>query len=289
MAFSSSLRGFDCVVSLSLNMEKPLILITNDDGIESKGLWAVVEALLPLGELLVVAPDRQWSGAGRSMPHHVTGRLTPADRKVQGQWVRAYAVDATPALAVLHGLLELAERKPGLLVSGINYGENLSVEVTISGTVGAALEAAAEAIPALAISLAMPISQHLTGGEMVDYSAAQAFAGRFSRLLLERRMPFDVDVLNVNLPSDATPETPWRLARLLRRRYFEPTAPERDNGGSARPGYRLMSAPVATEPDSDVHLLVAQGFVTVTPLSLDMTSRVDFGELQELIASSRLV
>lgn len=270
-------------------MEKPLIFITNDDGIDSQGLWAVVEALLPLGELLVVAPDRQWSGAGRSMPHHVTGCLTPADREIQGQWVRAYAVDATPALAVVHGLLELTDRKPDLLVSGINYGENLSTEVTISGTVGAALEAASEAIPALAISLAMPISQHLTGGAAVDYTAAQAFAVRFSRLLLERRMPFDVDVLNINLPCDAVPETPWRLARLLRQRYFEPTAPERSNGGSARPGYRLMNTSLAMEPNSDVHLLIAQGFVTVTPLSLDMTSRVDFGELAALIASSDLV
>lgn len=269
-----------------LKMTKPLILITNDDGIESQGLWAVVEALLPLGELLVVAPDRQWSGAGRSMPHHVTGRLISAGREVQGQPIRAYAVDATPALAVVHGLLELADRKPDLLVSGINYGENLSTEVTISGTVGAALEAATEAIPALAISLAMPISQHLTGGEAVDYTAAQAFAARFSRLLLQRQMPFDVSVLNVNVPRDATPQTPWRLARLARQRYFEPTAPDRENGDTARPGYRLMPTPAATEPDSDVHLLIARGFVTVTPLSLDLTSRADFGQLEELIASS---
>ena len=270
-------------------MTQPLILITNDDGIESQGLWAVVEALLPLGELLVVAPDRQWSGAGRSMPHHLTGRLTSADREVQGQFVRAYAVDATPALAVAHGLLELADRRPKLVVSGINYGENLSTEVTISGTVGAALEAASSGIPALAISLTLPISQHLTGGEMVDYTAAQAFATRFSRLLLERRMPFDVDVLNANVPREATPETPWRLARLLRQRYFEPTAPDRNAGGNASPGYRLMEAPAAAEPGSDVHLLVAQGFVTVTPLSVDITSRVDFGQLEELLVSSELV
>ncbi len=270
-------------------MTKPLILITNDDGIESQGLWAVVEALLPLGELLVVAPDRQWSGAGRSMPHHVTGRLNPAGREVGGQPVRAFAVDATPALAVVHGLLELAERKPDLLVSGINFGENISTEVTISGTVGAALEAATEGIPALAVSLALPISQHLTGGEEVNYNAAQAFAVRFSRLLLERQMPFDVDVLNVNVPLNATPATPWRLARLLRERYFVPTAPDRNNGNCARPGYRLMGAPAAAGPDSDVHLLVARGFVTVTPLSLDMTSRVDFGQLEELLASSDLM
>lgn len=70
-------------------MEQPLILVTNDDGIESRGLWAAVEAVLPLGEVLVVAPDRQWSGGGHSMPPDVTGRLTPASRRVNGTHVTA--------------------------------------------------------------------------------------------------------------------------------------------------------------------------------------------------------
>lgn len=263
-------------------MTTPLILVTNDDGIQSQGLWAVVAALLPLGELLVVAPDRQWSGAGRSMPLHVTGQITPADREVQGQAVRAYAVDATPALAVVHALLELADRRPALLISGINRGENLSTEVTVSGTVGAALEAATHGIPALAISQAMPLSQHLQADETVDYTAACAYAVFFARRLLEQRLPFDVDVLNINVPQNATPQTPWRLARLSRHRYFEPTAPDRSNGGTGRPGYRLLSTPEVAEPHSDVHLLHVQGLVTVTPLSLDMTSRVDWGQLEEL-------
>jgi 5'-nucleotidase len=122
-------------------MERPLILVTNDDGITSKGLWAAVEAVLPLGEVLVVAPDCQWSGAGRSMPHYVTGRLMDATREVHGRRVTAYGIDASPALAVEHGVLELAPRAPSLVVSGINFGANLGSDVTISGTVGAALEA----------------------------------------------------------------------------------------------------------------------------------------------------
>ena len=89
-------------------MEVPLILVTNDDGIDSVGLWAVAEALLPLGEVLVVAPDRQWSGGGRSMPRDVTGRIRPASREINGQRVEGFAVDASPALAVDHGVIELA-------------------------------------------------------------------------------------------------------------------------------------------------------------------------------------
>ncbi len=113
-------------------MEQPLILVTNDDGIESRGLWAAVEAVLPLGEVLVVAPDRQWSGGGRSMPPDVTGRLTPASRWVNGTYVTAYAVDASPALAVTHAVMELAPRPLSLVVSGINSGANLGIEVTIA-------------------------------------------------------------------------------------------------------------------------------------------------------------
>jgi broad specificity polyphosphatase/5'/3'-nucleotidase SurE len=99
-----------------------------------------VEAVLPLGEVLVVAPDRELSGGGRSMPFNVTGRIVPVGREINGQWVVAYAVDASPALAVVHGVTELAPRCPGLVVSGINPGVNLGIELTISGAVGAALK-----------------------------------------------------------------------------------------------------------------------------------------------------
>ena len=138
-----------------INRTRPLILVTNDDGIESRGLWAAVEAVLPLGEVFVVAADRQWSGGGRSMPPYVTGALQRVARSVHGVQVTAYAVDASPALTVVHGVLELAPRPPALVVSGINYGTNLGTEVTISGTVGAALEGGAFGIPSLAVSLDM--------------------------------------------------------------------------------------------------------------------------------------
>ncbi|HOT91200.1 MAG TPA: 5'/3'-nucleotidase SurE [Anaerolineae bacterium] len=262
-------------------MEKPLIVVTNDDGVESAGLWAAVEAVAPFGEVLVVAPDRQWSAAGRSMPRTVTGELNEQQREVYGgDVVRVYSVDATPALCVVHAMLELVPRQPALLISGINFGENVSTEITISGTVGAALEAAAFGVPALAVSLEMTVAEHLTGGEAKDYTAAQHFTALFARRMLDRALPYDVDVLNVNVPDNATPETPWRLARLSRQRYFLPLEPDRQNG-NGRPGYTVRDDPHRVEPDSDVWALRVARVVSVTPLSLDMTSRADWGEVEE--------
>ena len=211
-------------------MEDPLILVTNDDGIDSPGLWAVAEAVSALGEVLVVAPDRQWSGGGRSMPVDVTGHVRNASRGVNGREVTGFAIDASPALAVDHGVIELAPRRPALVVSGVNFGANLGIEVTISGTVGAALETSASGIPALAVSLEMSPDHHLTGDAQADYTACRAFIRYFGDMLLEQSLPADVDVLNVNVPALATEETPWRLTRLSKHRYFLPVPPDRANG-----------------------------------------------------------
>lgn len=256
-------------------MEQPLILVTNDDGIDSHGLWAVVEAVLPLGEVLVVAPDRQWSGGGRSMPRGVTGRLQDASREVAGEWVTAYAADASPALAVTHGVVELAPRTPDLIVSGANSGANLGIEVTISGTVGAALEGGAFGIPALAVSLEMDMAHHFANGDGVDYAATKAFTQRFAWQLLTCPLPPDVDALNLNIPSSATPATAWALTRLSRQRYFLPTPPDRPNG-EGRPGYRMIDTFDRVEQDSDIWAVKIERVVSVTPLSLDLTSRAGF-------------
>jgi 5'-nucleotidase len=252
--------------------KQPLILITNDDGIDSPGLWATVSAALPLGEVLVVAPDRQWSGGGRSMPPHVSGEVQSADRVIDGQAVTAYAVDASPALAVNHGILEFAPRRPSLVLSGINSGANLGIEVTISGTVGAALEAGAFGIPGLAVSLEMDPAFHLRPNEAADYQAAIHFARFFARHLLAQNLGPDIDALNVNVPCDATTTTPWRQVRLSRQRYFLPIPPDRANG-RGRPGYEMIPNPRQSEPDSDIWAIMVDRVVSVTPLSLDLTSR----------------
>lgn len=262
---------------------EPLILITNDDGIQSPALHAACRAAQGLGHVLVVAPDSQWSGAGRSLPHHLSGDVSPYPLEVEGREVTAYQVDGSPAAGVLHALLQLTPRAPDLLISGINYGENLGADVTVSGTVGAALEGAARGIPALAVSLQTPKSMHFQPSHDVDLLAAVHFTRLFARYLLDISLPYDADVLKVDIPADATPETPWRLTRVSRHAYFTAVPPARADLGEPRGiDYEPLRHPERTELDSDVYALAVDRVVSVAPLSYDLTARVDRARMEEL-------
>src|SRR5690606_35859404 len=200
---------------------RPLILFTNDDGIDSPGLWAVVMAFTDLGEILVCAPREQQSGTGRSLPVTSKGSIHVQQMTINGDNYTVYAVDGTPAQSVQHAVLELAPRQPALLVSGINYGDNTGNGVTISGTIGAAIEAASLSIPALAVSQQTPFDLHLTYSDAVDFSVAAHFSRRFGEWLMQHKtMPDDVDVLKVDVPWEATLETDWRITRVSRRRVY---------------------------------------------------------------------
>jgi len=283
----------------------PLILVTNDDGITSPGLRAAVQAALPLGEPLVVAPARQSSGAGRGMPpgpeRHISRYPLEVELEhpsasggaggVDRQPVTAYQVNASPALVVLYAVLELAPRRPALLISGINYGENLGTDVTISGTIGAALQGAALGIPALAASLQTPKETHTNPSDSIDFTSAIHFTRLFARHLLTTSLPFDVDLLKLDVPSDAATETPWRLTRVSRHVYFVPTPPQQVSlANPTNPplvgeglDYEPHAHPERTEPDSDIYALAVDRVVSVAPLSLDLTSRVDRGEMEALL------
>jgi len=267
--------------------DKPLLLLTNDDGIRSPGLWAAAEALSAIGFVCVVAPREQQSGSGRSMPQSSDGVLREEDVEVGGKTWKVYAVGGSPAQAVQHGLLELLPRPPDLVVAGINYGENVSTSVTISGTIGAALEGAAAGVPALAVSQETETHYHLSHSRDIDFSAAAHFTRYFSAALLRLgRLP-DVDVLKVDVPIGATPETPWRLTHLSRARYYIPVVGERrELRESGLLSYRVAAEGSGLEPGSDAHVLRVERQVAVTPLSLDMTSRVPFNELETALRPS---
>ena len=256
--------------------DKPQILLTNDDGIQSPGLWAAAGALSELGYVNVIAPRDQFSGAGRSLPITTDGIIRSQVMQVNEKEWTVYSVGGTPAQVILHAVLEILPVKPDLVVSGINYGENVGTGITVSGTVGAALEAASLGIPALAISLEVDPGLHLSYSIEVDFSTAAHFALFFGRLLLEHPMPPDVDVLKVDVPSDADPQTPWQVTRLSRVLYYEPMAPVRESW--EQPGrleYRLRGDPNQDTVDTDVYAMRVKRAVSVTPLSLDLTSRVD--------------
>lgn len=265
-------------------MSAPQILLTNDDGIQSPGLWTAAEALSELGFVHVVAPGEQFSGAGRSMPVHSDGIIQERYLRVNDKDWTVFAVGGTPAQAVQHAVFEILPAPPALVVSGINYGENLGVGITISGTVGAALEAAALGFPALAISFETEREYHLSYSEHVDFKAAGYFAAYFGRLLLGKKLPPDVDVLKVDVPADADRHTPWQLTRLSRVPYYEPIPPDRESRD--QPGivsYRVGGDPMKSPEDSDVYAVRVKRVVSVTPLSLDFTSRVDLKEIDRFL------
>jgi 5'-nucleotidase len=263
---------------------KPQILLTNDDGILSPGLWAAAEALAGLGFVHVVAPRDQFSGAGQSLPSTSDGIITPQTMSVHGKEWTVYSVGGTPAQAVLHAVYEIMPERPALVVSGINYGENLSVGITASGTVGAALEGAGLSIPAMAVSLETKVEHHRSYSTEVDFSTAAHFTGYFGRLLIEQAMPADVDLIKVDVPADATPQTPWKLTRLSRMLYFESVPAQRASLDQPGPmGYRLAEGFHLDPPDTDVYALRVLRVVSVTPMSLDMTSRVKFEDLERLL------
>ncbi len=266
------------------NSGRPQILLTNDDSISSPGLWAAAEALAPLGFVHVVAPRVQQTSMGRSLPRESDGRVDRQTMTVNGQEWQVYAVGGSPAQSVLHGLLEVLQFKPDLVVSGINYGENIASGLMVSGTVGAAIEAATLGMPALAVSLQTPAEFHFNLSSAVDFSVAGYFTRYFAEKMLRKNMPFDVDVIKVDVPDNATPETPWIITRQSRQRYFFPVPREVEDGnGSRNMGYTTRVDAETVEADSDLRTVVLDQKVSVTPLSYDMTSRVDFGELRQLL------
>jgi len=263
---------------------KPQILLTNDDGILSPGLWAAAASLSQLGFVTVTAPRDQASGMGRSLPNTSDGIIEEKRVQVNGQEWTVYSVGGSPAQTVLYGILDVMKRMPDLVVSGINYGENVASGVTISGTVGAALEGSALGIPSLAVSLEADEKYHLSYSEELSFQVAAEFTYKFAKMLLEKKFPADVDVLKVDVPTDATIDTPWQLTRISRQRYYEPLATERVS--LVEPGlirYREAGSFDNEPEDTDVYTLRKKRWVSVSPLSLDLTSRTDFADLDKMM------
>ena len=265
------------------NNPQPLILVTNDDGIDSPGLAAAVAAVQTLGQVLVVAPRDQQTGASRNFLRR-PGAHHRRVLHIDGREVPAIAIEASPAQVVRAALLLIVPRTPDLLIAGINYGENVGAGVTISGTIGACIEGATFGIPALAVSLETEIQNHLTHNHDVDFTAAAAITRRIAQVMLERPLPPGVDILKVDIPKDATPETPWRITRVSRQRYFESIVVEDPERGKRRfAGYRREVNLHTLEPDSDVHALVVDHVVSITPLTFDLTAHVSRDRMVEYL------
>jgi 5'-nucleotidase len=269
-----------------MNVKRPQILLVNDDGIRSPGLWAAAEALSTLGFVTVIAPRIQFSGAGRSMANGADGSVEPTQLKIGSQDWTTYSVNGSPAQATQIGIHEIIKGLPDLIVSGINYGENPSHDITMSGTVGAAIEGAAHGVPALAVSLELENEEWFSYSTAVDFSTAAFFTHKFAQILLTQPTPADVDLLNLNVPAKATPATPWKMTRLSRNRYFNPfLRPAPSDQQNPIDSVIRFDPNDPNDQDSDVHAFKVEKLVSVTPLSLDMTSRVDLKVLEEQFKS----
>lgn len=232
------------------------ILVSNDDGYQSEGLESLVEAVRPLGEVWVVAPDREQSTTSHSLTLHRPLRV----KEVKPRW---FAVNGTPsdcAYLAVHRFMK--DAPPDLMVSGINHGSNLAEDVIYSGTVAAAMEGALLGVPSIAFSL--------VSSERFDF----AHAGRFARGLVEAALSrkWPRMLLNVNVPGDRQPRG-FRATRLGRHSYGGGVLETRDPRG--RSYYWIGGSEYQHEnvPGSDCNAVLDEGLISVTPLSLNLFER----------------
>jgi 5'-nucleotidase len=233
----------------------PLILVSNDDGVDAPGLSALAAALAQLGEVVVVAPDRERSGVARAIS---LGHPLRMMRRRPG-W---YAVDGTPTDCIYLAIHRLLPRRPTLVVSGINRGPNLADDVTYSGTVAAAMEAALVGVPAVAVSL--------VGEEPMDYGPAAQFAVEVARLAISEGIPPRA-LLNVNVPDTrGAPVTTFRWTVGGRRDYGHVVTTREDPRGLPYHwiGGRFLGYVPTPGSDCDA---IAEGVAAITPLDLDLT------------------
>jgi 5'-nucleotidase len=260
----------------------PLILITNDDGVHSPGLQAAAEAAAPLGDLLIAAPRYQQTGMSRALPAgHDVGIIEETTISIHGTPHPAYGVHASPALAVVYAILELASNPPDVCISGINYGENIGMTISASGTVGAALEASVCGVPALAISRGAPLHLHRsqTYGTL-DWTTAKHITHLLVERVLKNGLPPGVDALNVNVPDSAPLQAEIRPTIQSRQTHVYYTTPE------ARDFARGFPLPLTStvnrhtlEPNSDIQAFLYDQVISVSPLTGRLAAPINLPDL----------
>ncbi len=243
-------------------MEKKLILLSNDDGFDSEGIKVLLEYLLELGKVIVFAPSCEKSASS----HSITLRREISVKEVEKD---IYAVEGTPVDSILIGIYGVLQKKPDLVVSGINLGQNLGEDVFYSGTVAAAREGAMYGVPALAVSLYLDRED-----KVKHYETAAHFAQKIARFLLTHRL--NGELLNVNVPNLPLSEIRGvKFTRLSTRIYKDPVMKLRENiyiiGGE--PLWQLSKG-------TDLEAVI-NGYVSISPLLIDITDYERLGILRK--------
>lgn len=246
------------------------ILLTNDDGIMAPGLAKLVEAVKKIGQVYVVAPDREKSATG----HGITVDRPLRAERTTLQGVTAWAVSGTPADCVKLAVHCLLEVRPDLVVSGINRGPNLGIDVLYSGTVAGALEAVILGIPALAVSVA----------DYADpcYDSAASFISRLVPKYMKNRTKSDI-LLNINVPSLPSHEIQGvQITRLGARRYLNTFETRSDPRGRVYYWLGCDVEELESDPETDT-FAVNSGKISITPIQIDLTDYRSLALLREIV------
>lgn len=250
--------------------KKPLILITNDDSITAKGIYNLVKAMQPLGNLLVVAPDRPQSGMGHAITIHDPLRLKKSN---QFDGVEAYTCSGTPVDCVKLAIYEIIKDRPTLLVSGINHGSNAATNVLYSGTMSAAVEGAIEGIPSIGFSL-------LDHSEDADFDAAAHYARQIASSVLKNDLQPGV-CLNVNIPKGQLEDLKGIKICRQGRAFWEDSFDKRQDpfGGHY---FWLTGAFKQTDKGADTDMWALENnYVSIVPTQFDMTAHHLISTLNE--------
>ncbi|MCE4615356.1 MAG: 5'/3'-nucleotidase SurE [Desulfurococcales archaeon] len=243
-------------------MNKPVILVSNDDGVYSPGLKVLYEAVNDLGETYVIAPETPKSSSGLGLTLHKPLRIE--EMHVWG--VNVYAINGTPS-DVIHLASNVLTNKIDLAVSGVNIGDNTSVQVILSsGTIGVAAQAGLLGIPSIAFSAA--VDNHEAFEDDIYVSIIRKVVREFSWRVIKNGLPVGVDVLNINFPCEVTLETEIKLARPARMRFLEYMEERGDPRGKKY--YWLYGKPVEPEEGTDVYVVIKEGNIAVTPISFNL-------------------
>lgn len=241
------------------------ILVTNDDGVSAPGLMALAQAMQPLGKITVLAPHQNWTAGGHVKTLHRPLRVR---RALLDDGTPALASDGAPSDCVALAMLGLIEEKIDLVVSGINPNANLGHDITYSGTVTAAMEAVISGIPGIAFSLDSPG----TIPEELDFGGAAEVAQKIVRVAMAQGLDEDM-LLNVNIPYGPASEFKgFRITRQGLRVYRDKLVERADPRG--RPYYWIGGEWPTGVPDEGTDIgAVEEGYVSITPLQLDLTDR----------------
>ena len=250
--------------------KKPLILVTNDDSINSKGIASLVEAMKPLGEIVVVAPDTVQSGMGHAITIHNPLRLKKSN---VFSGIEAYTCSGTPVDCVKLSIYEVLKKRPAILVSGVNHGSNAATNVLYSGTMSAAVEGAIEGIPSIGFSL-------LDYDEDADFDASMHYATKLAKLVLENGIGTGT-CLNVNIPKGKIKDLKgFKICRQGRAHWEESFDKRKDPFGGEY--FWLTGEFNSTDKGEDTDLwALSQNYVSVVPTQFDMTAHHLIANLNE--------